>query len=412
MWVMTRDTDILIIGGSLTGTTMAQAATKAGFRVIMLDQTELSVTADPAFDGRSYAVALASQRLLQGVGLWDDLAEVAEPILGIKVSDGRVGEAPSRNHMHFDHAELGRDPMGYMVEDRHLRAVLQDAVLQNDEIDYRPGTKVIGQRTEGETVLVTLDDGSELSAALLLGADGRQGGTAERAGLKKIGWSYTQTALVCAISHERPLNGTAHQLFLPAGPLAILPLRDNHASIVWSEEKRAAQAIQELDDASYLDALRLRLGDFLGDINLRGARYTYPLSLNLAQSLVADRCALVGDAAHGVHPIAGQGLNAGFRDIAAMADVLNEARKRGEDIGNALVLERYQTWRRFDATALALATDRFNALFSNDNSALRMVRSLGMGAINALPKLKKGFIREAAGLTGDLPSLMQGRPFP
>ncbi|MGB8623160.1 MAG: FAD-dependent monooxygenase, partial [Paracoccaceae bacterium] len=224
------------------------------------------------------------------------------------------------------------------------------------------------------------------------------------------GWGYGQTALVCAIGHEKPHHGIAHQFFMPPGPLAILPLPGNRCSIVWSETDARAARIQAMDDDGYLAELRPRFGDFLGEIHLAGARFTYPLSLSLANAFVAERVALVGDAAHGVHPIAGQGLNLGLRDVGALAEVLVDAHRRGEEIGAPDVLARYQQWRRWDTAMLAAATDGFNRLFSNDNPLLRGVRDIGMGVVNALPGLRRRFIREAAGLNGDLPRLLKGRP--
>ncbi|MCU0905267.1 MAG: FAD-dependent monooxygenase, partial [Tabrizicola sp.] len=241
--------------------------------------------------------------------------------------------------------------------------------------------------------------------------DGRGSGVATRAGIKRVGWGYGQTALVTAIRHERDHGGVAQQFFMPSGPLAILPLKGgHHSSIVWSETEETAAAIQALPDAEYLEALRPRFGDFLGEIALAGARFTYPLSLSLAERFIAPRLALVGDAAHGVHPIAGQGLNLGLRDVAALAEVLILARRRGEDPGSPAALEEYQRWRRFDATALALGMDTVNRLFSSDNPLLRLGRDLGMGVVNAMPGLRRGFMRQAAGLTGELPKLLQGRP--
>jgi len=255
---------------------------------------------------------------------------------------------------------------------------------------------------------VTLASGRTLTAKLLVGADGRASGTAARAGIRRTGWDYGQTALVCAIEHEKPHGGVAHQFFMPPGPLAILPLPGNRSSIVWSETHETAARFMALDDAGFLEVLRPRFGDFLGEIALAGKRFSYPLNLTVANSFAGDRLALIGDAAHGMHPIAGQGLNAGFRDVAALAQVLSEARQRGEDIGTSPVLDRYQGWRRFDTATLAMTTDLTNRLFSNDNPLLRFARDLGMGAVNAMPGLRRGLIREAAGLTGDLPDLMRG----
>jgi 2-octaprenyl-6-methoxyphenol hydroxylase len=297
-----------------------------------------------------------------------------------------------------------------MVEDRYLRRAFLEAMKDAGDITRISGRTVVAQDLDASGATVTLDDGAQVRARLLVGSDGRASGTARRAGITRTGWSYGQTALVCAIAHEKPHHGVAHQFFMPPGPLAILPLTGNRSSIVWSERDAEAARIDRLDDAGYLEALRPRFGDFLGEISLAGKRFSYPLGLTLANALVAERVALIGDAAHGVHPIAGQGLNAGLRDVAALAEVLVQAARRGEDIGASPVLERYQQWRRFDTATLALATDAFNRLFSNDNPLLRLGRDIGMGIVGAVPALRRGFIREAAGLTGDVPRLMQGRP--
>ena len=405
--VMSFDTDIVIVGGGLNGPILALGLAQAGMNVTVIDALSTKIRKNASFDGRSYAVALTSQRLLNNLGLWDAVQGDAQPMLEIKVSDGRAGEGASPFFMHFDHAEIEEGPMGYMVQDRHLRRALLDVMEAETSITHMAGQTVIGQTPDAGGVTVTLASGKTLRARALIGCDGRASGTATRAGIKRNGWGYGQTALVCAIEHEKPHNGIAHQFFMPSGPLAILPLTGNRSSIVWSESKDTAEAFNALSNADYLNVLRPRFGDFLGDFKLAGARFTYPLSLSMAQSLVANRVALVGDAAHGVHPIAGQGLNAGMRDIAALIQVMSEALQRGEDIGSENVLHRYEEWRRFDNTALGLATDTLNRLFSNDNPLLRLGRDLGMGFVNAMPNLRRSFIREAAGLTGDLPQLMR-----
>ncbi len=401
------DHDLIIIGGGLNGPALALAAAQAGLRCCVLDALPLDTRAAEDFDGRSYALARSSQRMLDRLGLWDALEDHAQPMNEIKVSDGRVGDAGVFLGLHFDSAEIEEGPMGYMVEDRYLRRALLAALAGSELIEHRAETLVTGQEVSAEGVSVTLADGTVLTGRLLVGADGQNSGVASRAGIKRMGWGYGQTALVCAIAHEQPHNGVAHQLFLPAGPLAILPLTENRSSIVWSEKEGRAQAINALPDADYLDILRPRFGDFLGEISLAGARFTYPLTLSLARAFVADRVALVGDAAHRLHPIAGQGLNAGLRDVAVLAHVITHAARRGEDFASPAVLERYAQWRRFDTAALATSTDIFNRLFSNDNPFLRAARDIGMAAVGALPGLRRGFIREAAGLTGDLPDLMR-----
>ncbi|MEM9787298.1 MAG: UbiH/UbiF/VisC/COQ6 family ubiquinone biosynthesis hydroxylase [Pseudomonadota bacterium] len=401
------ENDLIIVGGGLNGPALALAAAQAGFKVTIIDSLPVDRRKKADFDGRSYALAHASMRLLRGIAIWDRIADHAQPMLEIKVTDGRAGEGPSPWMMHFDHAEIEEGPMGYMVEDRHLRRAFLDAMAADKRITHLAKETVVSQSVDPARVTVTLASGKTAMGALLIGSDGRQSGTAERAGIKRTGWGYGQTAVVCAVAHEKPHGGIAHQFFMPGGPLAILPLTENRSSIVWSETDTRAAALSAMDDAAFLDALRPAFGSFLGEISLTGARFTYPLGLTLANSFIADRIALIGDAAHGVHPIAGQGLNAGLRDVAALADVITAARGRGEDIGSQPVLARYQQWRRFDTTTLAVATDTFNRLFSNDNLLLRAARDIGMGVVNAAPGLRRAFIREAAGLTGDLPSLMQ-----
>lgn len=401
------DSDMIIVGGGLNGPALALAAAQAGLTVTLIDSLPVATRKKADFDGRSYAIALGSKRLLQAIGVWNAVANDAQPMLEIKVTDGRAGEGPSPWMMHFDHAEIEEGPMGFMVEDRHLRRAFLDAVKADKRIAHLAGETVVTQNI-GAQASVTLASGKAVSASLIVGCDGRQSGTAQRAGITRVGWGYDQTAIVCAVAHEKPHNGIAHQFFMPGGPLAILPLTGNRSSIVWSEDSTRAAEIIARDDAGFLDALRPAFGSFLGEISLAGARFTYPLGLTVAHSFTAPRIALVGDAAHGIHPIAGQGLNAGLRDVAALADVLENARKRGDDIGSVVTLDAYQSWRRFDTATLALATDTFNRLFSNDNPLLRAVRDIGMGAINAAPDLRRRFIREAAGLNGALPKLMQG----
>jgi 2-octaprenyl-6-methoxyphenol hydroxylase len=401
-----RDADILIVGGGLNGPSLALACAQAGLSSIVLDALPEATRIEQGFDGRAYALALASVRMLGALGVWDGVADNAQPMLEIKASDGRAGEGAAPFFLHFDHAEIEEGPMGHMLEDRYLRRALLDAMETAPLVTHRPGTRVVSQGPGS----VTLETSETLHGRLLVGADGRRSGVAERAGIKRTGWGYDQTALVCAVDHDLPHNGIAHQFFMPGGPLAILPLPGNRSSIVWSETEPRASTLAAADDETFLAALRPAFGDFLGQITLTGKRHSYPLGLSLAQSLVGDRLALVGDAAHGVHPIAGQGLNLGLRDVGALAETLADAKRRGEDIAAPDVLARYQQWRRFDTAGLAVATDTVNRLFSNDNSALRALRDIGMGVVGALPGLRRGFIREAAGLTGDLPRLMQGRP--
>lgn len=408
---MEHDADILIAGGGLNGPALALALAANGLRVIVVDSRPAPVRAEAGFDGRAYALAIASKRLLTMIGIWDRVSERVQPILKIKASDGLPGQGASPFFLNFDSAEIEEGPMGFMLEDRHLYAAFLAEIARSANLTLLSNETVTAQTVDPSGVDVTLASGKTLRARVLVGCDGRASGVATRAGIRRQGWGYGQTALVTAVSHEKDHQGIAQQFFMPSGPLAILPLKGGfHSSIVWSETDHAAAAIQALDDDKYLEVLKPRFGDFLGQISLAGDRFTYPLSLTLAERFVDRRIALVGDAAHGVHPIAGQGLNLGLRDVAALAEVIVEAGRRGEDIGAIDVLERYQRWHRFDSTLLALGMDSVNRLFSNDNPVLRLGRDIGMGLVSALPGLRRGFIRQAAGLSGDLPKLLAGQP--
>lgn len=407
---MKRDHDVIIIGGGLNGPALGLALAQAGLTVAVVDAQPARARAEAAFDGRAYALAIASKRLLQAICVWPALEADSQPMLHIKASDGRAGEGPSRHFLHFDSAEIEEGPVGFMVEDRHLYAAFLDEMGRTPGLTHIPGAEVTSHQADPSGIAVTLADGRTLTARVVAACDGRASATARRAGIRRTGHSYGQTALVCAVAHERPHNGTAHQFFMPTGPLAILPLKGNRSSIVWSETDDNARTIAGLSDADFLAVLATRFGDFLGKITLAGPRFTYPLNLTLADSYVAPRLALVGDAAHGVHPIAGQGLNLGLRDVAALAEVLVDAARRGEDIGAPDILDRYQSWRRFDATTLALGMDGVNALFSNDSAILRAGRDIGLGIVNRIAPLRRAFMRQAAGLSGQTARLLAGKP--
>ena len=404
---MKTDTEVLIVGGGLNGPAFALALASGGIRATIIDATPKPTRKASNFDGRAYALSLTSVNMLKALGVWQAVAEHAQPMLDIVVSDGKAGEGASPLHLHFDHREIEEGPMGHMVEDRYLRRALLDAIDQ--PLITQETAKVMSQTVHPSHVEITLDTGKTLTARLLVGCDGRQSGVAQRAGFNRIAKDYDQTALVCAVEHEKPHNGTAHQFFMPAGPLAILPLPGNRSSIVWTEPTDRAAAIHAMSDKDYLAELHPRFGDFLGKIKLAGKRFTYPLGLIVADDFTAPRIALAGDAAHGIHPLAGQGLNLGLRDVASLAETLIQAARIGEDIGNPIVLNRYAQWRRTDTATLVGATDTINRVFSNDNPLLRLGRDLSLATINAIPTARRKLIREAAGLNGDLPRLMQGR---
>jgi len=407
---MKMDADILIVGGGLNGPALALAAASGGLSSIIIDALPLATRRKPAFDGRAYALSLTSVRMLQVLGIWGAVQDEAQPMLDIKVSDGTPGEGASPLHVHFDHHEIAEGPMGHMLEDRYLRRALLDAVKAAPLITQIAPATVEAQEILASHAEMTLSDGRVLRGRLLVGCDGRRSGVAMRAGIARTGHDYKQSGLVCAVSHERPHNGAAYQQFMPSGPLAILPLKGDRSAIVWTESSARAAVIAAMPDRDFMAELRPRFGDFLGEIKLVGKRFSYPLNLTVANEFAQSRLALVGDAAHGIHYLAGQGLNLGLRDVAVLAEVLLEAARRGEDIGNALVLARYARWRGVDTAALTASTDLINKLFSNDNPLLRAARVAGLGVVNSLSAARRDFIREAAGLSGDLPRLLKGQP--
>lgn len=407
------DCDALIVGGGLAGAAAALALAEAGFDVIALDASGASVDDAAEFDGRAYAVALASQRFWSAVGVWDKVADEAEPMVDILVSDGRVGEGASPLFLHLDHRETDAGVYGSMIEDRHLRPAALAVMDAHPRIQRRSGRVASVDYGPGRATATLAEvegggEGETLTASVVIACDGRDSPLGAKAGIRRISRRYPQNGLVCAVAHEQPHHGVAHEMFLPSGPFAILPLRGNRSSLVWTETVEEAARIHDLDDGDYLHELELRFGDFLGAISLEGRRWTYPLHLSLAHEYAAPRLALLGDAAHAVHPIAGQGLNLGVRDAAALAEVLGEAAARGEDIGSLSVLRRYQSWRRFDSTAFALGMDALNLLFSNDSGPVRLIRDLGIAAVNKAPRLKGAFMAMASGVAGETPKLLRG----
>jgi len=406
--------DILVIGGGLAGGTLSLALAQNGFAVATIDKEDMAGWTDQGFDGRASAIALSSQRVLGSVGLWDVIKDEAAPIHDIRVADGG-----SPLFLHYDHEELATDdaqaePFGYMVENRSIRKGLNAVAPKTKGLTYFAPNEVQTLERGKDGVRATLIDGVEIHANLVVACEGRNSPTRDAAGIKLTRWDYKQAGIVCTVEHERPHDFCAQEHFLPSGPFAILPLpgtKDKPAcrsSIVWTERADLWPIMMDLNDDDFKEELELRFGDFLGEIEVVGPRFAYPLSLQYAETYIAERLALVADSAHGMHPIAGQGLNMGLRDVAALAEVLVDARRLGQDIGSLAVLEKYERWRRFDNDLMLGVTDALVKLFSNDIEPIKLARDLGMAAANQFPDLKRFFMRHAMGTVGELPRMMRG----
>lgn len=409
------DADVILGGGGLVGQTLALALDQAGLSVIVIDAAKPAETLAPAFDGRAFAIAFASYRMWRALGLGETLDGVAQPIEQIMVTDGKLGAGsrrggPSLLHLHFDRAELTEndEPLGLMLEARHVRLALDSAVKARPSIRMIQPMSVTSLERDPAGVMVTLANGDRLRAPLLVGADGRRSFVRQAVGIRTIGWDYPVTAIVATIRHEKPHDAVAHEFFLPNGPFAILPLKGERSNIVWAEPRAAAEALLGMPERDFLAELHRRFGDFLGALSLEGPRFGYPLSLQLAERMIDARVALAGDSAHGIHPLAGQGLNLGLKDCAALAECVADAVALGLDPGDVSALERYQRWRRFDNVTMALGMEFFDKLFSNDIGPLRAARSFGLAAVNAVGPARRFFMKYAGGAAGDLPKLLRG----
>ena len=426
------ETEVLIAGGGMVGLSLAVALADAGIAVMVVDRLDPAAMKEEAFDGRSSAIARGSQQALSVLGLWQGMAEAASPILDIRISDGHPGSAKrggaSSLFLHFSHRDTaaerpaggvpGNVPLGHIVENIAIRRACLARVKTLPKLDLRAPAELASVERSAAGVTAVLGDGNTVSARLLVAADGRGSAQRRAAGIAVTEVGYGQTGIVATVTHERPHNGVAHEHFLPSGPFALLPMTDaedaegrkvHRSSLVWTERTHLVPAMLALDDQGFAAELQRRFGDSLGQLALWSARrWSYPLSLLHAERYIDQRLALVGDAAHGIHPIAGQGLNLGLRDVAALAESIVDARRLGLDIGSAAVLQRYQRWRRFDNMALIVATDSLNRLFSSDLPPLRLLRDLGLAAVNRLPPMKRFFMRHAMGLVGELPRLVKG----
>lgn len=409
------DYDIIIAGAGLAGAAFALAAAQGGLKVAVVDPQPFETQLAPNFDGRSTAIAYSTFRMLDALGLGESLRPHACRMDHILVTDGQRPSAssrpPSPAFIRFDADEIGDrnggEPLGYMLENRRIRQALAEALPKAGvemiipasvkKVDVQPGH-----------ARVTLNDGRILEAPLVVGAEGRGSTVRREAGIQTLGWTYKQSGVVCTVKLGKDHGNVAHEYFLPDGPFAILPLTEQRVSLVWTESTRRAEALKVCSDEAFHAHLFRRFGEFLDSLEVVGPRFVYPLSLQLAENLIAPRIAIMGDAAHGVHPVAGQGLNMGLKDAAALAEVLTEALRLGEDIGSELVLERYARWRRFDTAVLSAGFDAFVRLFSNDIPPVRFARDTGMAIVNRIGPLRRAFMHEAGGATGDLPRLLRG----
>ena len=408
---------IVIAGGGFAGLSLAIALRQG------LGPSTAIMVADPTLgkghdgDERASAIVAAARRLFEMLGVWQSAADEAQPILDMAVTDSRVEDAVRPVFLTFAGDVEPGEPFAHMIENRFLLDALERkaretgiALRATAVKDFAaPSARSTETGKDGSAIRVGLTDGGTVSARLLAAADGARSSIRERAGIAVHGWEYGQSAIVTTVSHERDHEGRAVEHFLPAGPFAILPLKGRRSSIVWTETTKEAERIIALPDDAFHAELEQRFKLHLGDISAVGARRAHPLGFFVARSFIAERIALVGDAAHLIHPIAGQGLNMGMRDIAALAEVIVDAARLGLDIGGAEVLERYQRWRRFDTMTMGVMTDGLNRLFSNRSAMLRLVRDVGLGLVDRVPNLKQLFIREAAGLVGDVPKLLRGK---
>jgi len=397
------ETDITIIGGGLAGMTAAIGLAEHGFEVAVVDMAPQGDLTAAGYDGRASALAFASCQLFEALGIWAHMEPYAQPILEIRVSDG-----PSLLSLHFDHETLGDGPLGHMVENRHTRIALFERLKEIKGVTLLAPERVAEIDRDKTGVTTTLTSGTVIKSDLIIGADGRGSLVRQHAGMPISVIDYKQHGIVCSIEHEFSHCGIAHERFLPSGPFAILPLTGNRSSLVWTEKSHLTETIMGLPDRAFESEVRRRIGDFLGEVKVIGGRWAYPLTLQYAQEYVADRLALIGDAAHGIHPISGQGLNLGLKDVAALIEVLVDARRVGLDIGATSVLENYGRWRTTDNASVYAITDTFNRLFSNDIEPIKLLRDVGMAAVDQVVPLKNFFMQHARGTVGDLPKLLRG----
>jgi 2-octaprenyl-6-methoxyphenol hydroxylase len=397
--------DVLIIGGGMAGLILAAALGSAGVSTAVIEPLAPEKLLDTGFDGRTTAISAGSRNALASIGVWPGMGDEAADILEIRVSDEH-----SPLFLHYDHAELDDGPLGHIVENRIIRSALLERLTTLSSVKLFFGRRVESLDREGQFARAFLSDGTTLVAQLAIATDGRGSPTRKAANIKVRQWRYPQIGIVCTVQHQYPHHGVAQEKFLPAGPFAILPMTGQRSSIVWTEKAELAPVLLELPDQEFAEELQIRFGDYLGDLEVVGPKFSYPLGLLHADHYIAPRLALAGDAAHAIHPIAGQGLNIGIRDAAALAEIIVDALRLGLDPGSVNVLEGYERWRRFDNTMMIAATDGLNRIFSNDVGPIKFARDVGLAAVNRTPSLKRLFMRHAMGVLGDLPRLIRGEP--
>ncbi|HTH35267.1 MAG TPA: ubiquinone biosynthesis hydroxylase [Xanthobacteraceae bacterium] len=408
---VSRETaDVLIAGGGFAGLSLAVALKQALGPTFVVTVADPTLGANLGDDERASAIVAAARRLFETLGVWDAVAAEAQPMLDMVVTDSRLDDAVRPAFLTFAGDVEPGEPFAHMIENRDLVAALSAKAREARVTLIATGVESFAH--DGERVYATLTDGRAIAARLLAAADGARSTVRTQAGIATHGWQYGQSAIVTTVAHERDHCGRAEEHFLPAGPFAILPLKPNRlghrSSTVWTETTAEAARIIALPNDVFHQELERRFKLHLGEIKAVGKRRAHPLGFFVARSFIADRIALVGDAAHVIHPIAGQGLNMGLKDVAALAEVIVDAARLGLDPGGADVLERYERWRRFDTMAMGFATDGLNRLFSNRSDVLRLIRDVGLGLVDRVPNLKRLFIREAAGLIGEVPKLLRG----
>jgi 2-octaprenyl-6-methoxyphenol hydroxylase len=397
-----KEADVCVVGAGPVGGTLACRLAEGGARVVVIDRAPLPPMEHPDFDGRAYAVASGSRLLLEHAGVWAELPLPSCPIEGIRVSDGRIGQRASRLHLHFDHQDAGAGPFGWMVEARSLRVALNAHMHALPNLEVHAPAAASVQR-ESDRAGVQIEGGPALRCRLVVAAEGRGSPLRQQAGIAVTNIPYRQRGIVCAVAHERPHQNTALEHFLPAGPFAQLPMAGHEgaphvSAIVWTEQQETAERLFRAGDDLFAREIRRRLGPHLGALRPIGRRWMYPLAAMHAHRYVDARLALIGDAAHGIHPIAGQGLNLGFRDVIALSDLVLEALRAGGDPGSPALLSEYQRRRRPANLLMLAATDALDRLFSTDNPLVRRVRDLGIAGVDRLPGLKRLFMRQAMGV--------------